>query len=100
MVLVASETGHVYTFSTEKFQPILNSKPGRKLIQTCLSDEGDVADLDLENVMEGSDLKPDETSSTDSSVEIGAPYDTPVHIERHHSERFLTLKNLTKYKWI
>lgn len=41
MVLVASETGHVYTFATAKFQPLLNSKPGRKLIQTCLANDGD-----------------------------------------------------------
>jgi len=41
MVLVASETGHVYTFATPKFQPLLNSKPGRKLIQTCLANDGD-----------------------------------------------------------
>ena len=54
MVLVASETGHVYTFSTEKFRPILNSKPGRKLIQTCLAnetvDEAEMGDIDLTEI--------------------------------------------------
>ena len=54
MVLVASETGHVYTFSTEKFRPILNSKPGRKLIQTCLAnesvDEAEMGDIDLAEI--------------------------------------------------
>jgi hypothetical protein len=39
MVLVASETGHVYTYATKKFQPVLNSTPGRKLIQTCLASD-------------------------------------------------------------
>ena len=39
MVLVASETGHVYTYSTDKFKPLLNSQQGRKLIRTCLADK-------------------------------------------------------------
>ena len=46
MVLVASETGHVYTYATKKFQPVLNSTPGRKLIQTCLA--GDNASIEEE----------------------------------------------------
>ena len=39
MVLVASDTGHVYTYSTDKFKPLLNSQQGRKLIRTCLADK-------------------------------------------------------------
>ena len=46
MVLVASETGHIYTHATPKFQPMLNSKQGRKLIKTCLeSDKGDIESI-------------------------------------------------------
>jgi hypothetical protein len=45
MVLVASETGHVYTFSTTKFKPLLNSEPGRKLIQTCLADDDKLMEM-------------------------------------------------------
>ncbi|XP_076817793.1 serum response factor-like isoform X1 [Clavelina lepadiformis] len=37
MLLVASETGHVYTFATRKLQPILSSEAGKQLIQTCLN---------------------------------------------------------------
>jgi len=37
MLLVASETGHVYTFATRKLMPIVTSKEGKALIQTCLS---------------------------------------------------------------
>ena len=37
MVLVASETGHVYTFATQKLQPIITSESGKLLIQTCLN---------------------------------------------------------------
>lgn len=37
MLLVASETGHVYTFATEKLQPMITSEEGKNLIQSCLS---------------------------------------------------------------
>lgn len=36
MLLVASETGHVYTFATPKLQPMITSETGKALIQTCL----------------------------------------------------------------
>ncbi|KYM87057.1 Serum response factor like protein [Atta colombica] len=37
MLLVASETGHVYTFATRKLQPMITSDAGKALIQTCLN---------------------------------------------------------------
>ncbi|KAG9510715.1 Serum response factor-like protein, partial [Fragariocoptes setiger] len=37
MLLVASETGHVYTFATRKLQPMIISEAGKALIQTCLN---------------------------------------------------------------
>jgi len=37
MLLVASETGHVYTFATRKLQPVIMSEGGKALIQTCLN---------------------------------------------------------------
>eukprot|EP00117_Sycon_ciliatum_P040121 scpid48174/ scgid29539/ Serum response factor homolog; Protein blistered len=37
MLLVASETGHVYTFATPKLQPMITSDTGKSLIQTCLN---------------------------------------------------------------
>jgi hypothetical protein len=37
IVLVASETGHVYTFATPKLQPIITHPEGKALIQTCLN---------------------------------------------------------------
>ena len=45
--MVASETGHIHTYSTAAFEPILNSQPGRKLISTCLSQPNE-----QENIME------------------------------------------------
>jgi len=41
MLLVASETGHVYTFATRKLMPIVTSNQGKSLIQTCLSTPDD-----------------------------------------------------------
>ncbi|CAF1592395.1 unnamed protein product [Rotaria magnacalcarata] len=37
MLLVASETGHVYTYATAKLQPMITSETGKALIQTCLA---------------------------------------------------------------
>jgi pheromone receptor transcription factor len=39
IVLVASETGHVYTFATPKLQPIITHPEGKALIQTCLNQQ-------------------------------------------------------------
>lgn len=37
MLLVASETGHVYTFATPKLQPLITKSEGKALIQACLN---------------------------------------------------------------
>jgi len=37
MLLVASETGHVYTYATPKLQPMITSETGKALVQTCLA---------------------------------------------------------------
>lgn len=46
MVLVASETGKVYTYATAKLRPILTSDGGQALIQTALNSPefGDITD--------------------------------------------------------
>ena len=51
MLLVASETGHVYTFATPKLQPMITSENGKALIQTCLNspDPAFRPDLQAEN---------------------------------------------------
>lgn len=43
LLLVASETGHVYTFATPKLQPLITKPEGKNLIQACLNapDGGD-----------------------------------------------------------
>jgi hypothetical protein len=37
LLLVASETGHVYTFATPKLQPLITKQEGKNLIQSCLN---------------------------------------------------------------
>lgn len=37
LLLVASETGHVYTFATPKLQPLITKTEGKNLIQSCLN---------------------------------------------------------------
>ena len=37
LLLVASETGHVYTFATPKLQPFVTIPEGKSLIQACLN---------------------------------------------------------------
>ncbi|OAF65657.1 hypothetical protein A3Q56_06645 [Intoshia linei] len=37
MLLVASETGHVYTYATDKLSPIISNDKGRELFASCLS---------------------------------------------------------------
>uniref|UniRef100_A0A2K6WAG3 Serum response factor homolog n=1 Tax=Onchocerca volvulus TaxID=6282 RepID=A0A2K6WAG3_ONCVO len=37
MLLVASETGHVYTFATKKLRPMICSEAGKTLIRNCLN---------------------------------------------------------------
>lgn len=37
LLLVASETGHVYTFATPKLQPLITKTEGKNLIQACLN---------------------------------------------------------------
>lgn len=37
LLLVASETGNVYTFATPKLQPLITKQEGKSLIQACLN---------------------------------------------------------------
>jgi len=52
LLLVASETGHVYTFATTKLQPLITKTEGKTLIQSCLN-APDVATDDM-NYPQGS----------------------------------------------
>lgn len=50
LLLVASETGHVYTFATPKLQPFVTLPEGKNLIQSCLNapegiNEGEASEM-------------------------------------------------------
>ena len=49
LLLVASETGHVYTFATPKLQPLITKQEGKNLIQTCLNAPDVMPPLSLSN---------------------------------------------------
>lgn len=43
LLLIVSETGLVYTFTTPKLQPIVAKSEGKNLIQACLNAPDDVS---------------------------------------------------------
>eukprot|EP01080_Neovahlkampfia_damariscottae_P006705 gene6705-10870_t len=52
IVLIASETGHVYTFATPKLQPLVTNPEGKALIQTCLNQNEIEDDIIIPNFHE------------------------------------------------
>jgi len=54
LLLVASETGHVYTYATEKLQPLIQKPEGKNLIQTCLSAPDPMTSMDGQQALPGS----------------------------------------------
>jgi hypothetical protein len=49
LLLVASETGHVYTFATPKLQPLITKTEGKNLIQACLNAPDPQPNLDQQD---------------------------------------------------
>ncbi|CAG5123625.1 unnamed protein product [Candidula unifasciata] len=70
MLLVASETGHVYTFATRKLQPMITSDSGKALIQTCLNSPDPPPGTPSGNVLEQR-MNPSGFEETDLSCAIG-----------------------------
>ncbi|GFN97062.1 serum response factor [Plakobranchus ocellatus] len=70
MLLVASETGHVYTFATRKLQPIITSESGKALIQTCLNSPDPPPGTPSGNVLEQR-MNPSGFEETDLSCAVG-----------------------------
>ncbi|XP_073955041.1 serum response factor blistered isoform X2 [Choristoneura fumiferana] len=89
MLLVASETGHVYTFATRKLQPMITSDAGKRLIQTCLNSpdppttsEQRMAATGFEETeltynVDNEDMKDEPASSGDSGDESGSDPESP-----------------------
>jgi len=96
MVLVASETGHVYTYATKKFQPVLNSTPGRKLIQTCLASdnasiEEEKFDPDIEITVdeEEDDITPTSPLTASAKMSSSMAANDQSNSFRHHDKEAL-----------
>jgi len=96
MVLVASETGHVYTYATKKFQPVLNSTPGRKLIQTCLASdnasiEEEKFDPDIEITVDEDedDITPISPLTASAKMSNSMSAHDPSNSFRHHQTEAL-----------
>lgn len=72
MLLVASETGHVYTFATRKLQPMITSESGKALIQTCLnSPDPSVSSVALDQRMSATGYEePDLSYSSHEGVNV------------------------------
>lgn len=68
MLLVASETGHVYTFATRKLQPMITSESGKALIQTCLNSPD--SPLDVGKVSNDQRMNPTGYEETDLSYAV------------------------------
>ncbi|KNZ63801.1 hypothetical protein VP01_10g10 [Puccinia sorghi] len=67
LLLVVSETGIVYTFTTPNLQPIVSDDPGKSLISSCLND-GD-ADIRIEQE-DPEDELPNPVGTTDQEHDL------------------------------
>ncbi|XP_039754863.1 serum response factor homolog isoform X2 [Pararge aegeria] len=111
MLLVASETGHVYTFATRKLQPMITSDSGKRLIQTCLNSpdppttsEQRMAATGFEeteltyNVVDD-EMKDEPASSGDSGDESGSDRESPSEklLQQNHKQEWICTDNERKY---
>lgn len=82
LLLVASETGHVYTFATRKLQPMITSETGKALIQTCLNspDSPPRTDPSMDQRMSATGFE--ETDLTYQVSESESMGDTKVRIKK------------------
>ncbi|AET38034.1 uncharacterized protein Ecym_2292 [Eremothecium cymbalariae DBVPG len=99
LLLVVSETGLVYTFTTPKFQPIVTQPEGKNLIQACLNapeeeeededeedDDEEIKDEDKPDVSVGGVAGPNavqDASGNPNAVNVGVPSND--HVAAAHS---------------
>uniref|UniRef100_A0A8C2Z3S6 Serum response factor n=1 Tax=Cyclopterus lumpus TaxID=8103 RepID=A0A8C2Z3S6_CYCLU len=82
LLLVASETGHVYTFATRKLQPMITSETGKALIQTCLNSPDSPPRSDPSTDQRMSATGFEETDLTYQVSESESMGDTKVRIQK------------------
>lgn len=70
LLLVASETGHVYTFATPKLQPLITKPEGKNLIQACLNapDGSDYQSADYEHEEDVSERQAQATNAANMAA--------------------------------
>lgn len=86
LLLVVSETGLVYTFTTPKLQPLVTKSEGKNLIQACLNapEEG-LGDEQGENSDGGSQDLPDAAPTGNTGVPQGHAQQHPAQV--HHAQQ-------------
>jgi len=105
MLLVASETGHVYTFATRKLQPMITSENGKALIQTCLnSPDSPAPELDTSasvpaaaavgavsssSSVERSDCSPVKSIAANHVISLPQPLTLPNHSENLQAQQVM-----------
>ncbi|KAJ1560656.1 hypothetical protein HK096_007725 [Nowakowskiella sp. JEL0078] len=95
LLLVASETGHVYTFATPKLQPLITKSEGKNLIQSCLNVSGPAEEED--ELLETSEFANDQSTSR-VAVDQGYTRDLQNNVRAIHDDESdnITKKNETE----
>jgi hypothetical protein len=74
LLLIASETGHVYTFATNEMQPLITDEHSKKFIQDCISEnENNAWDKNStfileEEYLKSQGIKPDPNFTTNKKL--------------------------------
>lgn len=83
---MASETGHIYTFATDKLQPMLSEQSGapcvscgymqnaKHMIQTCLNADVDDVDDDAETTENDTSITKSAGSAATVSLRFGVSW--------------------------
>jgi hypothetical protein len=97
LLLVASETGHVYTFATPKLQPLITKTEGKNLIQACLNAP------DNTNESHGSEDYDSDEGKRESKKMKSEPkqqqqYSQQMHQSSHHSQQPLDVSSFQHHQ--
>lgn len=87
LLLVVSETGLVYTFTTPKLQPLVTKSEGKNLIQACLNAPEEGLGEDQDNQSDGnSPGSPDQSPAGQQHPQVQAQNQQPPPVPLHHQQ--------------
>ncbi|ODV82121.1 SRF-TF-domain-containing protein [Suhomyces tanzawaensis NRRL Y-17324] len=88
LLLVVSETGLVYTFTTPKLQPLVTKSEGKNLIQACLNapEEGLGDDQGEQSDGNSQDL-PDQSPAANNNVAVQQQQAAQQAAQAHHNQQ-------------